>query len=105
MERPFEIVFAGPAGGTIASAHFGGLINTGNLLCADIGGTSCDISLISDFKPYVNTTFELEHDLIRRTGKANRLCPFEIGLVGVFVEPLVGIEMVGVEAAVRDVAL
>lgn len=64
MERPFEIVFAGPAGGTIASAHFGGLIKTGNLLCADIGGTSCDISLISDFKPYVNTTFELEHDLI-----------------------------------------
>lgn len=64
MQRPFEIVFAGPAAGTVASAHFGGLIGVGNLLCADVGGTSCDISLVSDFKPYVNTTFELEHDLI-----------------------------------------
>lgn len=64
MQRPFEIVFAGPAAGTIASAHFGGLIGAGNLLCADIGGTSCDISLVSGGKPYVNTTFELEHDLI-----------------------------------------
>ena len=64
MQRPFEIVFAGPAAGTVASAHFGSLIATGNLLCADVGGTSCDISLVSDFKPFVNTTFELEHDLI-----------------------------------------
>ncbi len=64
MQRPFEIVFAGPAAGTIAAAHFGGLIGTGNLLCADVGGTSCDISLVSNFKPYVNTTFELEHDLV-----------------------------------------
>lgn len=64
MQRPFEIVFAGPAAGTVASAHFGTLIGNGNLLCADIGGTSCDISLVSDFRPYVNTTFELEHDLI-----------------------------------------
>lgn len=64
MQRPFEIVFAGPAAGTVASAHFGTLIGMGNLLCADIGGTSCDISLVSDFRPYVNTTFELEHDLI-----------------------------------------
>ncbi len=64
MQRPFEIVFAGPAAGTVASAHFGGLIGAGNLLCVDVGGTSCDISLVTDFKPFVNTTFELEHDLI-----------------------------------------
>ncbi len=64
MRRPFEIVFAGPAAGTVASAHFGGLIGVGNLLCADVGGTSCDISLVTDYNPFVNTTFELEHDLI-----------------------------------------
>jgi N-methylhydantoinase A len=64
MRRPFEIVFAGPAAGTVASGHFGRLIGRGNLLCADVGGTSCDISLVTDYKPYVNTTFELEHDLI-----------------------------------------
>ncbi|MES2492131.1 MAG: hydantoinase/oxoprolinase family protein [Pseudomonadota bacterium] len=64
MERPYQIVFSGPAAGAIASTHFGQMIAKGNLLCADIGGTSCDISLVSDFRPFVNTTFELEHDLI-----------------------------------------
>lgn len=64
MERPHQMVFAGPAAGTIAGTHFGKMIAKGNLLCADVGGTSCDISLISDFRPYVNTTFELEHDLV-----------------------------------------
>ncbi|MDQ2803293.1 MAG: hydantoinase/oxoprolinase family protein, partial [Pseudomonadota bacterium] len=64
MERPFEIVFAGPAAGTVASAHFGHLIDAANLLCADVGGTSCDISLVTGGRPSVNTTFEVEHDLI-----------------------------------------
>lgn len=64
MEHPFRIVFAGPAAGTVSSAHFGNLIGATNLLCADVGGTSCDISMVTDGKPFVNTTFELEHDLI-----------------------------------------
>jgi N-methylhydantoinase A len=64
MRRPFEIVFAGPAAGTVSSAHFGQLIGTGNLLCADVGGTSCDISLVRDGRPIVDTSFELEHDLV-----------------------------------------
>ncbi len=64
MERAHRIVFAGPAAGTSATAHFGGLVEEGNLICADIGGTSCDISVVTDGKPYRNTSFELEHDLI-----------------------------------------
>jgi len=64
MRTPFRIVFAGPAAGTVGSAHFGSLIEEKNLLCADIGGTSCDISVVTNSKPFVNTTFELEHDLI-----------------------------------------
>ena len=64
MEAPFRVVFAGPAAGTVGSAHFGRLIGEPNLLCADIGGTSCDISLVTHGEPFVNTTFELEHDLI-----------------------------------------
>ncbi|MEV5299211.1 hydantoinase/oxoprolinase family protein [Amycolatopsis methanolica] len=64
MEHPFRIVFAGPAAGTVSSAHFGSLIGARNLLCADVGGTSCDISMVTDGAPFVNTTFELEHDLI-----------------------------------------
>ncbi|WP_460363891.1 hydantoinase/oxoprolinase family protein [Actinocorallia lasiicapitis] len=64
MEHPFRIVFAGPAAGTMASAHFGELIGAADLLCCDVGGTSCDISLVSAGRPFVNTTFELEHDLV-----------------------------------------
>ncbi len=64
MEAPFRVVFAGPAAGTVGSAHFGATIDEPNLLCADVGGTSCDISLVTNGVPFVNTTFELEHDLL-----------------------------------------
>lgn len=64
MAAPFRIVFAGPAAGTVGCAHFGAMIDEPNLLCADIGGTSCDISLVTAGRPFVNTTFELEHDLV-----------------------------------------
>ena len=64
METPFRVVFAGPAAGTVGSAHFGATVGEINLLCADVGGTSCDISLVTHGQPFVNTTFELEHDLI-----------------------------------------
>lgn len=64
MEQPFRIVFSGPAAGTVASAHFGTLIGERDLLCADVGGTSCDISVVTGGEPFVNTTFELEHDLV-----------------------------------------
>ena len=64
MEQPFRIVFSGPSAGTVASAHFGAAIGEDYILCADVGGTSCDISVVTAGKPFVNTTFELEHDLV-----------------------------------------
>lgn len=64
MEAPYRVVFSGPSAGTVASAHFGSIIGENRLLCADVGGTSCDISLVADGQPFVNTTFELEHDLV-----------------------------------------
>ncbi len=64
MEQPFRIVFSGPSAGTVASAHFGALIGEDKLLCADVGGTSCDISVVTGGVPFVNTTFQLEHDLV-----------------------------------------
>ncbi|RHW28474.1 hydantoinase/oxoprolinase family protein [Nocardioides immobilis] len=64
MHKPFRIVFAGPAAGTMASSHYGKLIDATNLLCCDVGGTSSDISVVVDGDPFVLTTFELEHDLV-----------------------------------------
>ena len=64
LEKPFRIVFAGPAAGTMSSASLGEAIGERNLICADVGGTSTDISLVLDGQPFVNNTFELEHDLV-----------------------------------------
>ena len=64
LEKPFRIVFAGPAAGTMSSASLGEAMGEGNLICCDVGGTSTDISLVVDGQPFVNNTFELEHDLI-----------------------------------------
>ncbi|GAB91248.1 hydantoinase/oxoprolinase family protein [Gordonia rhizosphera] len=64
MARPFRVVFSGPAAGTVACAHFGSMIGEKDLLCADVGGTSCDISVVTGGEPFVNTSFELEHDLV-----------------------------------------
>jgi N-methylhydantoinase A len=64
MQRPFEVIFAGPAAGTVASTHFGSLIGARNLICTDVGGTSCDISVVANGAPKVKAYFELEHDLV-----------------------------------------
>jgi N-methylhydantoinase A len=64
MAAPFRVVYSGPAAGTVSAAHFGERIGEADLLCADVGGTSCDISLVTDGQPTVNTTFELEHDMV-----------------------------------------
>jgi N-methylhydantoinase A len=64
MAAPFRVVFSGPAAGTVSAAHFGERMDKPNLICADVGGTSCDISLVTDGQPTVNTTFELEHDMV-----------------------------------------
>jgi N-methylhydantoinase A len=64
IEKPYRIVFAGPAAGTLASVRLGEALGSPNLLCADVGGTSTDVSLVVDGKPFVQNVFELEHDLI-----------------------------------------
>jgi len=64
MERPYRLVVGGPAAGTIAGAHFGAHIGQASLLCADVGGTSCDISVVRDGAPWLNSTFEIEWDLV-----------------------------------------
>jgi N-methylhydantoinase A len=64
LEQPFRIVFAGPAAGTMSSRRLGEALGEGNLVCCDVGGTSTDVSLVVDGAPFVENTFELEHDLI-----------------------------------------
>ncbi|MEU6561569.1 hydantoinase/oxoprolinase family protein [Nocardia nova] len=67
MKQPSRVLFSGPAAGTMACAHLGRTIAEPNLLCADVGGTSCDISVVTGNQPVVKTSFELEHDLVVST--------------------------------------
>ena len=67
MRAPLNIMSSGPAAGTVSSAYFGGLLGEAQLICADVGGTSTDISLVTDGRPVVNTVFEVEHDLLVNT--------------------------------------
>ena len=64
MKFPHRLVFSGPAAGAVAAAHFGSLIGDQNLLCCDVGGTSSDISVVTGGRPSLNTTFELEPDML-----------------------------------------
>ena len=54
----------GPPRGRCRARALGAAIGERNLICADVGGTSTDISLVVDGQPFVNNTFELEHDLV-----------------------------------------
>jgi N-methylhydantoinase A len=89
LEQPFRIVFAGPAAGTMSSNRLGEVIGERNLLCADVGGTSTDVSLVVDGRPFVSNTFELEHDLV-----INALST-EISSVGAGGGSLVGVSASG----------
>ncbi|HVX21920.1 MAG TPA: hydantoinase/oxoprolinase family protein [Acidimicrobiales bacterium] len=62
-EEPFRLAIGGPAAGTTASAHLGRFIDEQDLICIDVGGTSCDLSLVTGGQPYVNSTFQLEWDM------------------------------------------
>ncbi len=67
MTRPSRVIFSGPAAGTNASAHFGAVIGDGHLICADVGGTSTDVSVVVAGRPLVSNSVELEHDLLVST--------------------------------------
>ena len=48
-------ILSGPAGGVSGAAYYGGLLDESKVIGLDMGGTSADISLISDGVPEVTT--------------------------------------------------
>ena len=71
MERPYQLVLGGPAGAAVSAAHFGSAIGDDSILCADVGGTSVDISVVVDGEPWSNSLFEIEHDMIVEAASIN----------------------------------
>lgn len=52
-KRPVRLFLSGPAAGAIGGAMVGQRVGADNLITVDIGGTSCDIALISGGAPMI----------------------------------------------------
>ena len=53
-DQPVQTLFSGPVGGTMGCVALAtGTLGRPNLLCADVGGTSFDVSLVIDGRPTV----------------------------------------------------
>jgi N-methylhydantoinase A len=59
-KQAVQTLLSGPVGGTMGGVALSRLLETPNLICVDMGGTSFDVSLVVDGKPDVSTEAELE---------------------------------------------
>jgi N-methylhydantoinase A len=58
-ERAVNTLASGPAGGVVAARHLGAQLGQGNIICADVGGTSFDVGLIVDGEPIITSTTDV----------------------------------------------
>jgi N-methylhydantoinase A len=54
-KRSVSLLQSGPTGGALGAAHLGSVIGHPNVVSVDMGGTSYDVCLIRDGKPFVST--------------------------------------------------
>ncbi|SDZ84964.1 N-methylhydantoinase A [Haloplanus vescus] len=54
-DRPVNTLLSGPAAGVRGAAHVAGAAGFDDVLTMDMGGTSCDVSLVRDGDPVVTT--------------------------------------------------
>ncbi|PSQ38149.1 hydantoinase [Halobacteriales archaeon SW_5_70_135] len=54
-ERPVHTLLSGPAAGVQGATHVAGLAGVDDLITMDMGGTSCDVSLVKGGEPVVTT--------------------------------------------------
>lgn len=55
IEQPYQLFLSGPAGGVTASVFLGKVLGCKNILTMDMGGTSCDVSVIVNGRASVVT--------------------------------------------------
>ncbi len=58
-ERPVNTLLSGPAAGVRGATHVAGQRGVTDLMTMDMGGTSCDVSLVRDGEPLVTTDTEI----------------------------------------------
>lgn len=54
--RAANTLVSGPAGGVVAARFLGDKLEQPNIICADVGGTSFDVSLIVDGEPLIGSS-------------------------------------------------
>lgn len=64
--RPITTALSGPAAGVIGGTHCGRGAGVDNLITVDIGGTSCDIALITSGKPLIAMEGKLDRYPLRQ---------------------------------------
>lgn len=57
--QPVNTLLSGPAAGVQGAAHIAGLRGVNDVLTMDMGGTSCDVSLVTDGEPLITTNLEI----------------------------------------------
>ena len=57
--RPVDTLLSGPAAGVQGAAHVAALRGFEDVITMDMGGTSCDVSLVRDGDPVVSTDLEV----------------------------------------------
>ena len=57
--RPVTLALSGPVAGVVACGQIGRTIGRGELICFDMGGTSADVSIISDFEPRMSSELKI----------------------------------------------
>jgi N-methylhydantoinase A len=63
IERPELMLTSGPTSGVNAALFISERIGNNNLITMDMGGTSCDVSIIEKGKPLITSEYELAFDL------------------------------------------
>ena len=63
MLQPARMILSGPAGGVTGASFVGHQAGEPNLITLDIGGTSCDVSLVRQGRPDVSKEGELEWNI------------------------------------------
>lgn len=58
-QRPINTLLSGPAAGVQGAAHVAALNGIDNVLTMDMGGTSCDVSMVRGGDPLVSTEVEI----------------------------------------------
>lgn len=59
--KPVTMLLSGPAAGVLGAIHMSRLAGFENILTLDVGGTSTDVSLVSDLTPQMTSNSLIEH--------------------------------------------